>query len=125
MIAGSNCRIDIYRIENDEDDVVGGAVLTGTLQYQNVHARFQSDREDMLILQQGLETVRTFTFTVFPASMDIYERDEVEVIQPTDHKYYGKRFRIMSVRYSDFNQRDPRNYIMLHATRDVKAHGQQ
>lgn len=125
MIAGSNCRIDIWRIISDDDDVVGGSVNTGSLQYQNVHARFQSDREDMLILQQGLETIRTFTFTVFPASMDIYERDEIEICQPTDHKYYGKRFRIMSVRYSDFNQRDPRNYIILHATRSVKAHERQ
>lgn len=125
MIAGSNCRVDIYRIENDADDVVGGAVVTGTLQYQNVHARFQSDREDMIFLQQGLETIRTFTFTVFPASMTIDERDELEVVQPTDHIYYGKRFRIKSVRYADFNQRDPRNYILLHTTRSVRAHEKQ
>ena len=125
MIAGSNCKIDIYRINYADDDIVGGAVITGTLQYQNVYARFQSDREDMVILQQGLETLRTFTFTVFPASMNIYERDEIEVIQPIDHTYYGKRFRIMSVRYSDFNQRDPRNYIILHATRSVEAHERQ
>ena len=124
-IAGSNCRVDIYRILEDSDDVVGGAVVTGTLQYQNVHARFQADREDMMFLQQGLETLRTYTFTVFPVSMDIKERDEIEVIQPTDHKYYGNRFRIMSVRYSDFNQRDPRNYIILHSTRSVRAHEQQ
>lgn len=125
MIAGSNCRIDIWRISEDDDDIVGGAVITGTLQYQNVHARFQSDREDIMLLQQGLETLRTFTFTVFPITMNIYERDEVEVSYPTDHKYYGDRFRIVSVRYSDFNVRDPRNYIILHATRNVKAHANQ
>lgn len=125
MIAGSNCRVDIYSIENDEDDLVGGAVVTGTMMYQNVLARFQSDREDQLILQQGLETVRTFTFTVFPASMHIEERDEIEVIKPLDHTYYGDRFRIVSVRYADFNQRDPRNYVILHTTRNVKAHARQ
>ena len=125
MIAGSNCRIDIYDISNDIDDLVGGATITGTIKYQNVQARFQADREDMVVLQQGLETIRTFTFTVFPSSMSIKERDEVEVIQPTDHVYYGKRFRIMSVRYADFNKRDPRNYILFHATRSVKAHEQQ
>jgi len=126
MIAGSNCRINIWHIDYDpNDDIVGGAVTTGSLVYQNVYARFQSDREDMIFLQQGLETTRTFTFTVFPSSMNIYERDELEVIQPTDHKYYGDRFRVISVRYSDFNIRDPRNYIILHATRSVEAHERQ
>lgn len=125
MIAGSNCRVNIWNISYDDDDEVGGAVVTGSLAYQNVHARFQSEREDMLIMQQGLETLRIFTFTVFPASMNIRERDEIEVIQPLDHRYYGERFRIMNVRYSDFNVRDPRNYILLHATRSEQAHEQQ
>ena len=123
--AGYNIRANIYRINWGTDDVVGGAVTTGTLQYQNVYARFQAQPEEQLILQQGLETVRTFTCNVIPGTLDIRERDEFEVSKPTDHIYYGQRFRITNVRYTDLNKRDPRNYLMLSLSRDVRAHDNQ
>jgi hypothetical protein len=124
-VAGYNCRVDIFRISYQSDDIVGGAVVSGTLQFQNVLARFEADPEEQLILQQGLQTVRTYTMTCIPGTMDIRERDELEVTRPTDHVYYGKRFRIVGVRHSDFNRRDPRNYLILRLTRDVRAHTRQ
>lgn len=125
MTAGSNCRVDIYRIGWGTDDLVGGAVTTGTLQYQNVYCRFQANPEEQLILQQGLETVRTYSAVIIPGTLDIRERDEVEVAQPTDHQYYGDRFRVVGMRFADFPPRDPRNYIMLQLTRSVRAHNNQ
>ena len=124
-IAGLNCRINIYRINFDPDDVVGGAVTTGTLQYQDVRARIQANPEEQLLLQQGLETIRTFTATLIPGTLDIRERDEIEVSQPIDHNYYGDRFRITGVRFSDFNKRNPRNYMMLTLQRSVRAKSRQ
>jgi hypothetical protein len=124
-IAGSNVRANIWRISWGADDVVGGAVTTGTLYYQNVYARFQANPEEQLILQQGLETVRTYTATIILGTLDIRERDEFEVSKPTDHRYYGERFRIIGVQYTDLNKRDPRNYMILQMTRSVRAHDKQ
>lgn len=124
-ISGNNCRINIWSISEDTDNVVGGAMITGTVLYQNIPARFQSDREDILLFQQGLETNKTFTFTITPGYLVVHERDELEICQPIDHTYYGDRFRAVSVRHSDFNHRDPRNYLIIHATRSVEAHERQ
>ena len=123
--AGMNCRGNIWRINYSPDDIVGGAVTTGTLQYQDVHTRFQANPEQQLILQQGLETQRTYTATIFPGTLDIRERDEWECSKPLDHMYYGMRFRIVGVRYADHNPRDPRNYLIIQMVRSVRAHTQQ
>lgn len=122
MTAGLNCRTNIWRISWNPDDVVGGAQTTGTLQYQDVWSRIQANPEEQIILQQGLETVRTYTMTCVPCTMDIRERDEVEISKPTDHVYYGLRFRVIGVRYADHNQRDPRNYMIMQLSRSVRAH---
>jgi hypothetical protein len=60
MPGGMNNRVRIWRIDYDSDDIVGGAMPTGTVAHSNVHARVEANPEDQLLLQQGLETVRTF-----------------------------------------------------------------
>lgn len=125
MTAGLNCKSSIWRIGYETDNTVGGAVTTGTVVYENVFTRLQSNPEEQLLLQQGLETERTFKVVVVPGTMDIRERDELQITNPTDHIYYGMRFRIRGVTYSNFNPRDPRNYLMLTLTRDVRAHDRQ
>ncbi len=124
-MAGLNCRVDIYRINYGDDDDVGGAVTTGTVQYQGISARIQPSSPEQLLLQQGLETNRTFQATIVPGTLTIHERDEIEVVQPTDHAYYGDRFRVIGVQASDLNRRDPRNYMILHLSRSVRAHSKQ
>lgn len=124
MTAGKNCRIDVWRISFNPDDSVGGAQPTGTV-IGNYEARFQSIPASQLLLQQGLETVRTFTAVVVPGTVDIQERDEIQITHPYDHMYYGDMFRIISITYSSHNPRDPRNYLMLTLTRSVEAHAYQ
>ena len=123
-LAGNNIKVRIFRIDYSDDDIVGGAVVTGT-SIGDYPARLQANPEEQLILQQGLETERTFKINIVPGYLDIRERDELEVIAPTDHVYYGKRFRIRGVSYSTMNKRDPRNYLMLTLTRDVRSHARQ
>lgn len=123
MTAGLNMRFDIYRIDWDADDIVGGAMVTGTCVYENVMGRFQTRPRQQLLLQQGLETERTFSAVIIPGTLDIRERDEVTVVEPYDSVYHNTRFRIVGVSYSDHNPRDPRNYIMLDLVRSVEAHG--
>lgn len=125
MVAGQNTLCKIWRINTDPDDIVGGAVTTGTVVYDYIPIRFQAEPEQQLLLQQGLQTMRTFTVMVVPGYLDIRERDELEITDPKDHIYYGKRFRITSVSYSSHNRRDPRNYIRLGLIRSVVAHGKQ
>ena len=125
MVAGENTRCRIWRIDTDPDDAVGGAVITGSVVYDFIPLRFQAEPEQQLLLQQGLQTMRTFTAMIVPGYLDIRERDELEVTAPLDHIYYGLRFRITSVNYSSHNRRDPRNYMRLGLIRSVRAHEQQ
>ena|SRR3990167_6105925 len=125
MTAGQNIRANVWRISQSDDDAVGGSVITGTLQYVNIPFRMQQKPEEQLLLQQGLETTKIFTGIVVPGTLDIQERDEIQISKPLDHQFYGTRFRIISVRFSDFTPRDPRGYIMLTLTRSVRAHGEQ
>ena len=127
MVAGFNIKIRLWDITNQSDDVVGGAVITGTV-VGIFDARLQANPDQQLLLQQGLETERTFSLTTFiqPAYYSyLKERNEIDVYAPTDHPYYGDRFRIRSIRFSDLNPRDPRNYVMMSLSRSVRSHGQQ
>lgn len=123
MSAGVNLRINVWRMSASTDDYAGGAVLTGTVLHYGLLARMQADPDEMLLLQQGAETERTFRINVWPGNLDIKERDEVEIVFPPNYPYINDRFRIVSVRYSDFN--DPRAYMMLSLTRLVIAHTEQ
>jgi len=125
MVAGNNIRVNIWRLNYQADNSVGGAVTTGTVLHTDVLAFFQGQPPEQLVLQQGLETTRTFRMTIIPGYLDIRERDEVQVIHPIDHVYFGDRFRVMGVRYSSHNKRDPRNYSILELVRSVEAHARQ
>ena len=120
--AGLNRRCDIYHYSFNPDDIVGGSQPTGTVAYWNVPLRMQENQPSQLLLQQGIETMRTFSAVVVPGTINVYERDEIKITQPTDDVFYGDFFRIIGMRYSDLNTRDPRSYIMLSLVRSDIAH---
>lgn len=124
-IAGSNVQGRIWRIWQSTDDAVGGAMITGTVVHNNVWARIQQQPEEQLLLQQGLETFKTWTALIAPVTLDIEERYEFEVTLPLNYYLYGKRLRVINVRQADFVPSDGRNYILLTLTRSEKAHAQQ
>ena len=125
MTAGLNMRFSLWRMNEQEDDYVGGSSISGTVVYQNVLGMMQGFPPEQLLEQQGLETIRTFNFVINPGGLDIRERDELEVTAPFDHFYFGDRFRITSILVSSFSARDPRSYMMLRANRSERAHSQQ
>jgi len=125
MVAGNNSQCQIWRMDNADDDEVGGSIITGSVIYNYVNIRFQSQPTEQIFLQQGLETPRVYTAIIVPGYLDIRERDLVEITDPKDHIYYGEKFRVIGVRYSSHNRRDPRNYIMLDMYRSVRAHSYQ
>lgn len=121
--SGFNIRVNIWRISTvTGDDVVGGAITTGTVVYSGVMARLEQEPASQLLLQQGLETLHTYRMNIIPGTLTVYERDEIELVKPEDHHYYGQIFRVMGVMYSSHNPRDPRNYIMLTLTRSDRMH---
>ena len=125
MSAGLNVQVRIWTINYAAvDNIVGGAITTGTV-LGTYPARLQQNPEQQLLLQQGLETERTFNLLLNPGTLAVHERDEIEVIAPIDHVYYGCRFRVRGVTYSSLDTRDPRNYMMISLTRDVSAHARQ
>jgi hypothetical protein len=126
MTAGFNIKARVWRVcFANSDDVVGGAVVTGTYVYCDVPARMHEKPVDHVFFQQGIEVVKTFQMMVKPSTLMIYDRDEVEITWPTDHRFYGKRFRVMGDAYTNFHPREERGYLILDLTRSVRAHANQ
>ena len=126
MTAGMNLLVDVWRITQADDDAVGGASITGTVSFHNVQARMNANEEEQVLLQQGFDTMRTFNMAVVPGTLEIKERDEVVIIRPKNHPYATDRFRVVGIRYQDFNTYDSRrNYMLLSLTRSVRAHAIQ
>jgi len=126
MAAGMNIRVKVWRMSTtSSDDRVGGAIITGTNVYNIVMARIDEVPAQMVLVQQGLETLTIFRMTIMPGTLTIYERDEVEVVQPRDHYFYGDRFRVKGVTIPSHNPRDPRNYMTLLLTRSERMHSLQ
>jgi len=125
MVAGLNSRVRVWRMSNIDDDTVGGARVSGTVLHDYVRARIEANPEEQILLQQGLEAPRTFNALIVPGNIDIRERDEIEVMKPVDHIYYGERFRVVGIQFSSMDVSNPNNYTRLAMTRSVRAHASQ
>ena len=126
MPAGYNTRVQIHRINYASDDSVGGAVITGTVAHEHVMARIEANEQEQLLMQQpGLETVRTFNALIVPGTLDVRERDELEITAPDYHPYYALRFRIVGVQFSSMDRYNPNAYMRLSMVRSVRSHANQ
>lgn len=97
MTAGLNLKVDIYRMTEQTDDVVGGAVPTGTVVHQNVPASLSARTPSQILLEQGIEVNRLYDLVVQGQSLDFLENYEVQVVWPTGHRHYRDRFVVMGV----------------------------
>lgn len=122
MILGMNTRMNIWRINFPVDDEVGGAVVTGTLVYQDVRCRIEGAKPEMILLQQGLEIPKMFTAHVVPSTLVIKERDEIEVSVPTNHPYYGERMVVRGVQVLSMRPSDHRSYLILSLSKKEFSH---
>jgi len=126
MVAGFNIKVNVWRVSfAADDDAVGGAVVTGTYIYTDVSARIQEVPVDAVFIQQGIETVQTYQMTIKPSTLTIYQRDEIEITWPPEHRLYGDRLRVMGDAHSSFHPREERGYLILNLTRSVRAHANQ
>lgn len=116
MTLGLNCRFSIWRIaEVLGDDEVGGAIITGTPLYTNIHGRLESVKPTQLLLEQGMEFERLWDVMIRPYSLNVRERDELELTSPTSHKFYGDRFRIVQMDFAGMHPKDGRAFLQMRA----------
>lgn len=125
MAAGLNIGIAIWHYTTPSDDVGGGALSSGTYSYPYINARMEQSKADLLLLQQGLEVSKVWNVLCQPSNLQVYERDEIEVVWPSNHRYYHQRFRVVSVEESSINPDDSRGYMMLRVTRREISHANQ
>jgi hypothetical protein len=125
MTAGLNIAIAIWHYTTPSDDAGGGALASGTYSYPYVNARMEQSRADSLLLQQGLEVVKVWNVLCQPANLLVYERDEIEVVWPNNHRYFHQRFRIVSVEESSINPDVSTGNLLLRVVRREISHANQ
>lgn len=123
MSAGLNCQVKFIRFTYIDDDV-GGSYPTGTVLHNSIDARLDEDLANTFLLQQGLEVTKTFSAMFWGHKLTFREQDEVEVISPPNHKYYGKRFRVVSVTESSNHPAQKRNVWLAKLQRSQLAHAE-
>lgn len=105
MTAGLNVKVDIYQPTYGSDDRVGGANVALTKAYSSISARFSPRRPSQLMLEQGLEVDRVYDLLLQGHGVLLRERDEVQLVWPTDHAHYGHRYRVTGVQESSRRSR--------------------
>jgi hypothetical protein len=114
MPLGLNAKMRVWRMDNSPvDDDVGGAVVTGSVVYDCLACRLTPQRASLMLLQQGLETERMALVFTHPSTLLIYERDEIEMVGPSNSPYYGMRWRVIDVERWGLHPSDPRASITL------------
>lgn len=114
MVAGATTQFTIWRMmEMAGDDAVGGAIVSGTPVHTRIKGRMEALRPTQLLLEQGLEYKKLWDVVIRPASLNVRERDELEITHPPSHKFFGERFRIMSIEETGIHPKDSRNHLKL------------
>ena len=121
MPAGTNCKVRAFRLVYTDDEV-GGAYPSGTVLHESLDARIDEESTDSTFLQQGLETQKVFGGMIWGWQLRIIEQDEIEVISPPNHKYFGKRFRVEDARYDSRHPAIKQNYLLVKLTRSQISH---
>lgn len=122
MTAGMNCAVNFIRMSYTNDDDVGGSNPTGTVLHGNISARIDEEPTDTRFLQQGLETKKIFSAIFWGHNLVFREQDEVEVISPPNHEYFGKRFRVVTHTSTSNHPAQKRNVHVCKLERSQISH---
>lgn len=103
MTAGLRQKIDIIQMNQAPDDPYGGATFTGTVAYASVPAMLVPRMPSQQALESGLEVDTIFDLTIQSRfngqNIALAERDQIQLVHPTDEPYYNDVFRVTGVRY--------------------------
>lgn len=108
MPAGLFLRGRIWRFTYS-DDIIGGALPTGTIVYANVWGRMEAEEQTIALLEQGLETPQLILALLWPGDMDLHQNDQLEITGPPLSNYYNKKFRVIGLRHASMI--DARQFI--------------
>ena len=122
MVAGLNLTVKVWRYLFVNDDEVGGSVPSGTVLYECVPARKITHMPDLVFMEQGLETERISRYMLWPATLLIKERDEIQITAPSNHLDYNKHFKIIGISDNAFSPSDARGYLIVSTSRSEIAH---
>jgi hypothetical protein len=120
--AGLNQVARLIRFSYPADDVVGGAVPSGTVTNENLFIRIRSEEPTLALLEQGLQTPTIYTGLLFGGNIDITHNDQIEVTAPQNSWFYGKKFRVIGVQRSSNHPAQDRNQIRVTMRRYEEAH---
>lgn len=121
-----NLRVDIIR-ETSNDDVYGGAVVTGTVIYQDELSRVDYYMPSVALLKSvGIETEKAYTFFFhvhWQHTLNIRENDVVQIKSPIYHPDYNNRFRIRGISREANHPGSPYGVIECTCTRIERSRG--
>ena len=122
MPAGFNQLARVWRFTYPTDDSVGGSLPSGTIIHDSLLVRIEPVQPTMVLLEQGLETVKLFKTAVSYIAKDIKENDEIVVYDPIESFYYNLHFRVISVQHASLRPNDPRSQVVVVMRRREDAH---
>ena len=124
MPAGLTHVCELITFSYPQDDVVGGAVPSGTVLYQNLSCRIEANMPTQVLLEQGLEIPTTYQCLVFPGNINAKHNDQIRVTAPTTDWFYNKKFRIIGLTRSSSHPGNDRNLIKFILKRWEESHGE-
>lgn len=113
---------DLHRITWQDDDV-GGAVQTGTVLGSNLRGIINVRNPSQLALEQGLETpvLADVIIRGCPPSITIIESDQVEIVAPSNHPFFGERWRVEGVSNTPMHPSNRRTFVKLLVSRAERS----
>lgn len=120
--AGLNQVARLIRFSYPSDDVVGGAVPSGTVLHENLLIRIKSEKPTIALLEQGLQTPTIYTGLLFAGNISIEHNDQIEVVAPLGSWFYSKKFRVIGVQRSSNHPVQDRNQIRVTMRRFEESH---
>ena len=124
MPSGLNQVCRVIRFSYPQDDQVGGAVPSGTVLYNFLDIRIESQKPTMALEEQGVQTIKLFSAMLFEGNVTIEENDQIEVILPAFGWFYQKKFRVIGVQRDSSHPYLERNQIKLTLRRWELSHAE-
>ena len=122
MVAGLNCKVNVIRWIESSDDEVGGVYPSGTYIHTSIDATIEEELTDPTFIQQGIQTKKTFSGMLWGHNLQVLENDDLEVVSPPNHRYFGKRFSVEDARYDSRHPAIKQSYLLVRLTRSQVAH---
>jgi hypothetical protein len=122
MAAGLVVKARIWREFNLTDDVIGGAVRSGTIAYEDISCRVEQMKPNDRLIQEGYQIGKYAQVECVPSTLLIYENDEFEITYPAKHRYYGHKWRVDAVQYPNMFADESRGILLLTLSHKEYAH---